>query len=227
MNRIFGQKKVQAPAPSLGDASGKIDGRLKGLDDKIKALDDELRKFQVLIKRSSGATQANHKRRAIDVLKRKKMYEQQRDQLAAQSFNVDQTNFALDSVKDTITTVDAMKGAHKALKVEAKKVKIDDIEDLTDDLADMMEDMNEINDALGRNYGVSDEIDEADLDAELAGLEDELEGLGEMEADATASSVEATPAYLLPSEPVNAPEAKIGAQTTTDEFGLPVAPVHN
>jgi hypothetical protein len=33
------------------------------------------------------------------VLKRKKMYEQQRDQLAAQSFNVDQTNFALDSVK--------------------------------------------------------------------------------------------------------------------------------
>lgn len=45
----------------------------------------------------------------------------------------------------------------------------------------MMEDMNEINDALGRNYGVSDEIDEADLDAELAGLEDELEGLGETE----------------------------------------------
>jgi len=27
------------------------------------------------------------------------MYEQQRDQLAAQSFNVDQTNFALESVK--------------------------------------------------------------------------------------------------------------------------------
>jgi len=81
------------------------------------------------------------------------MFEQQRDQLAAQSFNVDQTNFALESVKvrlrhysasrhhqpsyipfslltpqDTITTVDAMKGAHKALKTEVKKVKIDDIE---------------------------------------------------------------------------------------------------
>ena len=115
---------------------------------------------------------------SIQVLKRKKMYEQQRDQLAAQSFNVDQTNFALESVKvlvthppthtsqlahfpageflhpytysreattahysnhppihpppptkqDTITTVDAMKGAHKALKAEVKKVKIDDIE---------------------------------------------------------------------------------------------------
>lgn len=39
-----------------------------------------------------------------------------------------QTSFALDSVKDTLTTVDAMKGAHKALKTEVKKVKIDDIE---------------------------------------------------------------------------------------------------
>ena len=41
--------------------------------------------------------------------------------------------------------------------------------------------MNEVQDALGRNYGVSDEIDEADLDAELAALEDDLEGLGEEE----------------------------------------------
>ena len=47
----------------------------------------------------------------------------------------------------------------------------------------MMEDMNEVNDALGRNYGVSDDIDEADLDAELAGLEDELEGMGDMEGE--------------------------------------------
>lgn len=31
-------------------------------------------------------------------------------------------------MKDTLTTVDAMKGAHKALKAEVKKVKIDQIE---------------------------------------------------------------------------------------------------
>ena len=39
------------------------------------------------------------------------MYEQQRDQLAGQAFNVEQTNFAIDSVKDTLTTVQAMKTA--------------------------------------------------------------------------------------------------------------------
>ena len=139
-----------------------------------------------------------------------------------------------------------------------------------------MEDMNEVNDALGRNYGVSDDIDEADLDAELAGLEDELEGMGEEEgeqsggedgreggregrdvyeivyqlsaaeitflffshpssssslltltADAAGATAESTPSYLLPSEPLNMPEARLGAKTTTDEFGLPVAPLHN
>lgn len=39
-----------------------------------------------------------------------------------------QTNFALDTVKDTLSTVAAMKGAHQAMKVEHKKIKIDDID---------------------------------------------------------------------------------------------------
>ena len=42
---------------------------------------------------------------------------------------------------------------------------------------------------------VSDDIDEADLDAELAALEDDLEGLDVEEATADSQS---TPAYLQP-----------------------------
>ena len=37
------------------------------------------------------------------------MYEGQRDQMAAQGFNVEQTAFAIDTVKDTQNTVLAMK----------------------------------------------------------------------------------------------------------------------
>ena len=40
---------------------------------------------------------------------------------------------------------------------------------------DMLEDVGEISDILGRSYGMPDGIDEGDLDAELACLEDELE----------------------------------------------------
>jgi hypothetical protein len=45
-------------------------------------------------------------------------------------------------------------------------------------------------------YSVSDDIDEADLDAELAALEDDLEGL-EVEEGATGEAA-STPAYLQP-----------------------------
>lgn len=43
----------------------------------------------------------------METLKRKKMYEGQRDQMAGQQFNIEQTSFAIDSIKDTATTVKA------------------------------------------------------------------------------------------------------------------------
>ena len=79
------------------------------------------------------------------------MYETQRDQLAGQQFNIEQAGFAIESAKDTVTTVAAMKAANTQLKKQYKEINVDQIEDITDDLADMMEDMNEINSALGRS----------------------------------------------------------------------------
>jgi charged multivesicular body protein 5 len=40
----------------------------------------------------------------------------------------------------------------------------------------MFEDMNEINDIMGRSYGINEDVTDEDLEAELACLEDELEG---------------------------------------------------
>lgn len=42
-------------------------------------------------------------------------------------------------------------------------------------VADLLEDVGEIGEILGRSYGTPDGIDEDDLDAELACLEDEFE----------------------------------------------------
>ena len=99
----------------------------------------------------------------MEVLKRKKMYEAQRDAAAAQGFNVEQTAFAIDTVKDTQTTVAAMQAASQVhllsptaphtlslhsfldprasqtLKVEQAKIDVDDIEDMADDLSEMMD----------------------------------------------------------------------------------------
>merc|ERR1719473_735274 len=94
-----------------------------------------------------------------------------------------------------------------------------------EDLQDMFEDMNEINDMMGRAYGVPDELDEADLDAELACLEDELEGLDEGESDAAPSYLQPAGMPVEPSAvPAGAPAADAAAEDGVDAFGLPVAP---
>lgn len=72
---------------------------------QIKGLDQELIKYRNALKKAKGPTAANIKRRAMETLKRKKMYEGQRDQMAGQQFNIEQTSFAIDSIKDTATTV--------------------------------------------------------------------------------------------------------------------------
>ena len=126
MHRLFGKSKAAnaAPTPSLADASVSINNRVGALDEKIGGLDAELVKFKDQLRRVKGPTAEGIKRRALETLKRKKMYESQRDQMAGQAFNVEQTAFAIETVKDTQTTVFAMKAAAQALKVENQKIDI-------------------------------------------------------------------------------------------------------
>ena len=147
MHRLFGKKKAPGPPPpTLADASSSVGNRVGALDEKIAALDKELLKYKTQLKQTpSGAAQAGIKRRAMETLKRKKMYEQQRDMVSAQQFNLDSTAFMMESVKDTQNVVAALKAASVQVKAEHKKIDINEIEDMQDDLEDMFEDMNEIN----------------------------------------------------------------------------------
>ena len=70
------------------------------------------------------------KQKALRVLKQKKQYESQSENLRNQAFNMEQTNYATQSLKDTKTTVNAMKLGVKEMKKEFKNVNIDQIEDL-------------------------------------------------------------------------------------------------
>lgn len=122
----------------------------------------------------SGPTQDGIKRRALQVLKQKKLFESQRDQLYQQQYNIEQTRFTVDSVQTTISTVQALSSASKQMAKDMKKNKeldIDYIDKMQDDMFDMMDRMGEINEAMGRSYNVPDDVDETDLMAELDALE--------------------------------------------------------
>lgn len=119
---------------------------------------------------------------------------------------------------------------------------------MQDDMADLLDMSNEVQEALGRSYGIGEEIDEADLDAEvhqrppsslsfscmnlvinLAVLQ--LEALGDdLFETELADSTYLDEATAMPSAPTTAPIASAVPGTAPkmalklDEFGLPVAP---
>merc|ERR1712213_301164 len=159
------------------------------------------------------------KQKALRVLKQKKQYESQSENLRNQAFNMEQTNYATQTLKDTKTTVNAMKMGVKEMKKEFKNINIDKIEDLQVGLSDMLEEANEVQEVLGRSYGMP-EIDEDDLEAELDALGDDFA------LDEDTSYLDE--ANAAPDAPAKEPGADSVATNQdgvlVDEFGLPKIP---
>jgi len=215
MNRIFGKGKPKEPAPNLSDVVSTIDSRGESIEKKIAKLEVELNKFKdQMTKMRDGPAKNAVKQKALRVLKQKRMYENQRDQLSQQSFNMEQSNYALQTMKDTKTTVDAMKMGLKEMKREYKKLDINKIDDLQDDMEDMLDQANEVQDSLSRSYGMP-EIDDDELEAELAALGDEIA----LDND-TSYLDEAAKAPGVPSKEPGA-ESVLVDGVAVDEFGLP------
>mmetsp|Transcript_27245 Transcript_27245/g.94373 ORF Transcript_27245/g.94373 Transcript_27245/m.94373 type:complete len:241 (-) Transcript_27245:59-781(-) len=178
MRRIFGTKKPEAPkkAPVDMDAhSQKMDGRMQAMDTQIAGLNRELKGYQAQLKKTRNpAQQRSIKQRAMLALKRKKQLEKQRDGLGQRMYNFEGMKGHIDMAKDTREHVDAMSEMAGALREEYKEIDVDKVEDMADDIEDVLADAEDIQELMGRDFTMGEDVDEADLDAELAGLEDEL-----------------------------------------------------
>lgn len=134
------------------------------------------------------------KQKAIKILQQRKMYESQKDQLQQQSWNMEQAGMMTDNLKNTMATVDAMKTTQKELKKQYGKINIDKIEKMQDEMADLMDMGNDIQESISRSYEVPEDVDEAELDAELEALGEEVDfgaeayGEGEMPGFLTESA---------------------------------------
>ncbi|KAJ1338461.1 charged multivesicular body protein 5 [Microdochium nivale] len=180
MNRLFGSAP-KGPKPTLNGAIGNLDTRIGGFDVKIASLNAELGTYQSkMAKMRDGPGKNALKQKALKVLQRRKQYEAQRDQLQSQVWNMEQAQTMQDNLAGVMTTVDAMKTTQKELRKQYGKVDLDKIERMQDEMADLMDVGNEIQETLSRGYEVPDDVDEAELDAELEmlGAEMEMEGAG-------------------------------------------------
>jgi charged multivesicular body protein 5 len=152
------------------------------------------------------------------------MYEGQRDTLLAQQLNVEQARFAVESIQDTAQTVEALRAGaaegRRALGAGARRLDLAAIDRLQDEMADLADLSAEINGALGQaSYAVPDDVDEADLMAELDALEDDMGAEAELGAGGgreAAAAAGGVPSYLAADD-----EA---ALLSEHELGLPSAP---
>ena len=95
MDRMFGKAKPAAPKATLQDAHDSMEKRGEGIDTKIMKLDKELGRYtEQLKKMKPGPAKATVQKRAMAILKQKKMYEGQKEQTMNQQFNMDQVMFA-------------------------------------------------------------------------------------------------------------------------------------
>ncbi|KAL1998348.1 hypothetical protein VTN02DRAFT_6361 [Thermoascus thermophilus] len=215
MNRLFGTKNP-APKPTLESAISNVDNRIASIDVKLAALNAELSTYQSrLSKMRDGPGKTALRQKALKVLQRRKQYEAQRDQLSQQSWNMEQAGMMQDNLKNVMATVDAMKTTTKTLRKQYGKIDVDQIERMQDEMADLMDLGNEIQESISRAYDVPEDVDEAELDAELEALgEESLMESQQLGEDAVPSFLQdevAPPTFIdEPPEPGKVKEAAGG-----------------
>lgn len=187
-------------APSLSEASARIEEQVANLETKIQKTDEEIKSLV-----AKGSSNPTAKARALQAMKKKKMYEQQRDQLLGTQFNVENLAFQQEQAEITAMTVKAMADGHKTLQDKIKETDIGSVDKLMDDMADLQDEMKAMNEALAAGTEV-DGATEDELAAEFAKLEEEAAamtlagGLPSVEKPA-AEPAASTAGYAAPAHP--------------------------
>ncbi|XAR67660.1 hypothetical protein NMG60_11002506 [Bertholletia excelsa] len=214
--RVFGKKAAEEI--NAVSSLDKLNESLEMLEKKEKVL---LKKASAEVEKAKDFTRSKNKRAAIQCLKRKRLYEQQIEQLGNFQLRIHDQMILLEGAKATTETVDALRSGAAAMKAMHKATNIDEVDKTMDEIEEQTQHMKQIQEALSAPVGASD-FDEDELEAEL----EELEG-AELEeqllkpatpATATASAPAASASIPVPAgrPPVNqTPQKK---RTDEDEL---------
>ena len=197
----FGKKKKEEPKrppPDLNNVSLNLSNKINDMALKIQQTDKELR-AQLTIMRTSGnpTAKAQAKKKATQLLKKKKMYENHYNNLSGTQMTVDSANVECQMMKDNLDIVRAMKDTVDVQKQTMKEMGgIDSMYDIMDEMAEIKEEQEEMNQEFQRNYDV--DVGDEELEAELDALD------YQMRADMDNSNM-------------NAPQNQFGSQIKNDD----------
>ncbi|KAI8553664.1 hypothetical protein RHMOL_Rhmol05G0033900 [Rhododendron molle] len=194
-SKIFGKPKQEANALTTLD---KLNETLEMLEKKEKVL---LKKAAGEVEKAKEFTKAKNKRAAIQCLKRKRLYEQQIEQLGNFQLRIHDQMIMLEGAKATTETVDALRTGASAMKAMQKATNIDDVDKTMDEINEQTENMKQIQEALATPIGSAADFDEDELEAELEELES-----AELEEQLLQ------PATTAPAAPVQVPGGRLPAR---------------
>ena len=151
---------------------------------------------------------------ALQCLKKKKLYETQIENLQNHQLKLEEQVITLEGSKTTAETFSALKNGAGAMKQISRETNIDNIDKVMDDINEQSEKMRQVQEALGQPVGYSADLDEDELDAELAELEAEdlLEEELAPPATAPATAAAAAPRKVVaPAAPAARPAPAVAA----------------
>ncbi|CAL9050032.1 vacuolar protein sorting-associated protein 32 homolog 2-like [Musa acuminata AAA Group] len=208
LGRLFGKPKEQPNALATLD---KLNETLEMLEKKEKVL---LKKMATEVEKAKEFTKVKNKRAAIQCLKRKRLYEQEVEQLGNFQLRIHDQMIMLEGAKATTATVDAMRVGTAALKALQKATNIDDVDKTLSEINEQTENMKQIQEALSAPVGPATDFDEDELEAEL----EELEGAELEEQLLQPATTAPLPPVHVPASP--SPTRPADPKNTTEEDEL-------
>ena len=170
----FFKKKKEEPKPKpvdLNITSLNLSNKINDTSLKINAIDKELKaQLQVYRTARNPTAKAQAKKKAVQLLKKKKTYEQHYNNLQNTQVTVDSANMDCQIMRDNMNIMQVMKETVQVQKDTLHSMGgIDSMYDVMDDMQEIKEEQQEINEEFQRNYDV--DVGDEELDAELDDLD--------------------------------------------------------
>jgi len=174
--KLFGSKQSKTAIPD----SKNSDRQQQSTLDHLRELEDLLQRKQNHLETSIEALIAEarkhgtkNKRAALLALKRKKRLEAELLRIDGTLTTLELQREALESAKNNLQVLGAMKDAANVLKNAQKHVTADKVLDIMDEVNEQQEIAREIADAMSNPIAANSMVDEAELERELEALEQE------------------------------------------------------
>ncbi|CAF1274172.1 unnamed protein product [Adineta steineri] len=209
LSRMFGGSKGGKPktAQTPQEAIQQLRDVEDVLNKKVEHLEAKINEETAIARRDART----NKRNALNALKRKKRLEKSLQQIDGTLTTLEYQREALQNAAMNGQAFSALQGATSALKNVHKELDIDSVQDIMDELAEQHELSNEIASAISSPVGFGADIDERELEDELAALEQEA-----LSDQMTRVDLPTVPAHSIPA--YAQPAAKVSSKAKNDEL---------